>query len=83
MTPVRVGDVRRLPPVDMGSGNKYYFPPFEVRAVDAAGVRVLYVDERGERTLHPPDVDRCPIWPAEHEQWKDAMGYNVEVYNDR
>jgi hypothetical protein len=79
MADVKVGDVRRPPPERWeGRHEVYLLPEFEVlRADPGEGWGVRYVDERQERHLLAVDVERCPLWPSEHEEWKDARGYEM------
>lgn len=77
MADVKVGDVRRARPSGRGEGGPltYQTAPFSVVALDA---RDVCVKMRGrERWMLRSDVERCPLWPSEHEQYRKARGYEV------
>lgn len=81
MADVEVGQVRRPQPKNLGHGYwNYELPPFEVTRAGSFGHwLVRYIDEKRERRLHGDNVALCPLWPSEHEQYKDARGYEVKT----
>lgn len=91
MADVKVGQVRREKPrTVLISGEPepvYGAAPFRVLRFEKRKVAGLMVpvaiivalDGTRERAKRLDAVARCGVWPSEHEQWKDARGYEVKT----
>lgn len=74
MADVEVGQVRREPP----RNGAYRWPPIRIVAiVDEQRVRVAHGDDSW--VTYTEDISGWPLWPSEHEQYKDARGYEVKT----
>lgn len=86
MADVKVGDVRREKPrTVLISGEPapvYRAAPFRVvhteGALEGGYKEVEALDGTRRRLKLAAAVERCPLWPSEHRQYKDARGYEVK-----
>lgn len=77
---VKVGQVRRAKPRSMMGGPLTYLAaPFRVVEMLPNGAIIEGLDGARRRTKLLAHIRRCPLWPSEHEQWKDARGYEVKT----
>lgn len=75
---VEVGQVRRSLPRWTLSHYVYDAPPFRVAGFTPMGfVRVEGLHGKTMRPMFPADARCCPLWPQEHDAYKDAKGYEV------
>lgn len=82
MSDVKVGDVRRAAPLRsraLGGQRRYVEAPMEVMEIKGLFARVRNVLSGRRRERFISTLERCPLWPSEHEQWKDARGYEVKT----
>lgn len=88
MADVKVGDVRREKPRSMRGGPLIYLAApfrvlrFEGRKVAGCVVPVavaVALDGRRERAKRVESVAECPLWPSEHEEYRNAKGYEVKT----
>lgn len=87
MADVKVGQVRRAAPTWRRARGfytqglmTYARKPFKVTDLRAGEAMIVNLYGRAcPRWRLLAEVKDAPLWPSEHEQWKDARGYEVKT----